>query len=107
MKAIDILKAVTYDYPEGGCGVICYDDYDQRLPLRYLMDWFGIDVNNECKSSVDIDKKFEHGQWFFVYSDKLQWADYRERIEHNEQTEPDISLGDSENNITIYLYKID
>lgn len=107
MKAIDIIKALAYCKPESGDGVIEYDSETSWIKdsNEFLNKFFGL--------GKPISGEFTSGTWYYVYDEKLTWADYRERVEKHLQTEPEVMLEASNNyntahpTTTVYLYKID
>lgn len=107
MKAIDIIKALAYCKPESGDGVIEYDSETSWIKNsdEFLDKFFGL--------GKPVSGDFSSGTWYYVYDEKLAWSNYRERVEKNLQTEPDVVLEESNNyktahpTTTVYLYKID
>lgn len=105
MKAIDIIKALSYCKPEDGDGVIEYDSESSwaKDGNDFLNHYFGL--------GKPVSGNFTSGTWYYVYNEELTWPNYRERVEKNLQTEPDVMLGNDYNTAhpttTVYLYKID
>lgn len=106
MKAVDIIKALTYEHPDSGDGIIEFNpEYSMTKDPNEFLDSF-------FKLGKPTSGEFTPGTWYYIYDNELSWSDYRQRIENHQQTEPDVILEAycpeySEPNITVYLYKID
>lgn len=107
MKAIDIIKALSYCKPEDGDGVIEYDSETSwtKDSNDFLNHYFGL--------GKPVSGEFTSGTWYYVFNEELTWPNYRERVEKHLQTEPDVMLEESNDyntahpTTTVYLYKID